>query len=364
MRLTQQQILIKFAERHGDRYNYSKVVYKDCKTPIIVICPDHGEFSINPSEHGRGAGCYQCKSVNMAASRMGISLEEYKKARKNGNGFCKTHGFIKYSGSHCVQCRNLATNIIHQRNKLSVLNWYSKGTMVCNHCGEGQLEFMALDHIYGAGAKHKREVGTGGIYWAWFVKNNFPDGYQVLCHSCNWLKYIDGLPLPKYPGMKARQLKLKTEAIKAYGGRCVCCGEIRLSVLTIDHIAGNGSTHRKENKTSIYNWLKKECYPPGHQILCVNCNDEQRQWQEQAEMARQQSSKNESESIRKISLSESDRVELIKDYESGMTQSDTGKKWGVCIYTVRAITKKAGIKARDYSEAALLCRSAKPSHAI
>lgn len=45
---------------HGDKFDYSKTIYVNSKTPIIIICKRHGEFTINPSEHLAGKGCKFC----------------------------------------------------------------------------------------------------------------------------------------------------------------------------------------------------------------------------------------------------------------------------------------------------------------
>lgn len=45
---------------HGDKYDYSNVVYKDSKTKVCIICHKHGEFFQRPSEHLRGKGCKHC----------------------------------------------------------------------------------------------------------------------------------------------------------------------------------------------------------------------------------------------------------------------------------------------------------------
>ena len=70
----------------------------------------------------------------------------------------------------------------------------------------------------------------------------------------------------------------KQDAIEHYGGICACCGESNQAFLTIDHINGGGTQHRKKNKNgsivgnSVYRWLRKQGYPDGHQVLCFNCN--------------------------------------------------------------------------------------------
>ena len=35
-------------EIHGDKYDYSKVIYRGNTTPVTIVCPEHGEFDIAP----------------------------------------------------------------------------------------------------------------------------------------------------------------------------------------------------------------------------------------------------------------------------------------------------------------------------
>lgn len=68
-------------------------------------------------------------------------------------------------------------------------------------------------------------------------------------------------------------LILRDEVFAAYGGYiCACCGEPEKAFLTIDHIDGGGNKHRKEvGQSNVYRWLKQHDYPPGFQVLCMNC---------------------------------------------------------------------------------------------
>jgi len=51
---------------HGEgKYDYSKVYYKQSQTKVIIICPIHGEFQQEPSEHLRNKGCPICSIINM-----------------------------------------------------------------------------------------------------------------------------------------------------------------------------------------------------------------------------------------------------------------------------------------------------------
>lgn len=58
---------------------------------------------------------------------------------------------------------------------------------------------------------------------------------------------------------------------------CVCCGQVGIEFLTIDHINNDGAKQRRELKTarggaSFYRWLRRNGYPGGYQVLCANCN--------------------------------------------------------------------------------------------
>lgn len=75
---------------------------------------------------------------------------------------------------------------------------------------------------------------------------------------------------------KQRRIRLdryRMETFNAYGGaKCQCCGETALDFLTIDHIKGGGRKHRKEIGTDLVGWLRKNNYPEGFRVLCMNCN--------------------------------------------------------------------------------------------
>jgi len=73
---------------------------------------------------------------------------------------------------------------------------------------------------------------------------------------------------------KQYYLKLKLEVLSHYGDKCVNCGVTDIRFLTIDHIHGGGTEHRKRvgMGSSFYQWLKRNSYPKGYQVLCFSCN--------------------------------------------------------------------------------------------
>lgn len=76
----------------------------------------------------------------------------------------------------------------------------------------------------------------------------------------------------------AVRLRIRTEVIAHYGGKCAYCGNDEPIFLTIDHIPGGGNTHRKQNKEPnicllLYKQKRAEGqYPKGYQVLCWSCN--------------------------------------------------------------------------------------------
>ena len=78
---------------------------------------------------------------------------------------------------------------------------------------------------------------------------------------------------------RTRGRKEKIETLQHYSSNipsCACCGETIIEFLCIDHINGDGNKHRKEigltHGAKMYQWLKKNNYPKGFQVLCCNCN--------------------------------------------------------------------------------------------
>lgn len=106
-----------------------------------------------------------------------------------------------------------------------------------------------------------------------------PEGGVQICKQCS-VKWRERRRLYKArynSAHRGKRLQLKREAFDAYGGsHCACCGESHHEFLALDHIEGGGAAHRRELRrvrgSAFYEWLKKEGFPRGYQVLCHNCN--------------------------------------------------------------------------------------------
>ncbi|MFH1456591.1 MAG: hypothetical protein ABIF17_00575 [Patescibacteria group bacterium] len=78
--------------------------------------------------------------------------------------------------------------------KIDALKAYSNNNVKCACCGEREIDFLCLDHIYNNGAEERKnnKYGSAGIF-KWLKKNNYPKnaGLQVLCFNCNMSKRIN-----------------------------------------------------------------------------------------------------------------------------------------------------------------------------
>jgi very-short-patch-repair endonuclease len=91
---TNEQFIKEARQIHGDKYDYSKVDYKNSSTKIIIICKEHGEIEQVPSSHLSGQGCYKCAN-NMLKTR-----DEFISDSKKLHGDKYNYSKVDYKGAH------------------------------------------------------------------------------------------------------------------------------------------------------------------------------------------------------------------------------------------------------------------------
>lgn len=116
----------RFVKIHGDRYDYSKVIYRGSKSKIKIICKEHGVFEQISSSHMFGIGCKDCGDVSTKAKRNLDTKTFIVKANK-------IHNF-KYNYNK--------TNYTISKNKVVI---------ICDKHGE--FNQCANAHLMGRGCK-------------------------------------------------------------------------------------------------------------------------------------------------------------------------------------------------------------------
>lgn len=94
-------------ERHGDRYDYSKSVYKTSKDKLEIICKLHGSFYQSAYVHLKGRNCPECSKVQRGETRRSqytTFIEDSEKVHKGIYDYSET----VYSGKLIkvkIRCR-------------------------------------------------------------------------------------------------------------------------------------------------------------------------------------------------------------------------------------------------------------------
>lgn len=79
-KLTQEEFIERAIAIHGDKYNYSYVIYKNGKTKVNIECKKHGIFSQRAQDHIYSKfprGCPECGKKNKSEDLCRKYLEEY-----------------------------------------------------------------------------------------------------------------------------------------------------------------------------------------------------------------------------------------------------------------------------------------------
>lgn len=124
MKYTKEHFIYLSRKIHGEKYDYSKVVYNGSRVKVEIICPTHGSFWQEPADHIRGRGCNLCNKHHKMNN-----IEFIEKASKKHNNFydyslsnyidaftkvkiiCPLHGVFEQSpsthiyGQGCPKCK-------------------------------------------------------------------------------------------------------------------------------------------------------------------------------------------------------------------------------------------------------------------
>jgi hypothetical protein len=80
-KLNTKTFIEKAKEIHGDKYDYSKVYYINSQTPVLITCPEHGDFWQIPNNHLSKE--YSCPKCNSTASKKEKEIVEFIKTLTN-----------------------------------------------------------------------------------------------------------------------------------------------------------------------------------------------------------------------------------------------------------------------------------------
>ena len=244
-----ERFITKAKEKHGDKYDYSKVEYVDAHTKVCVICPIHGEFWITPNSHLNGSGCPECggnktltteefieKAKQIHGDKYDYSKVEYVNANTKVCVICPIHGeFLVSPANHlrergCPKCRsrkNIVSSyeiskpmLIRKHTKetffekakkihgnkydYSKVNYKDNKTKVCIICPiHGEFWQRPDHHLHGQGCKKCGDL----------IRSENKKNYQE-----DWIKAADELHNHKYDYSKINYVNANTKV-------CIICPE-------------------------------------------------------------------------------------------------------------------------------------------
>jgi hypothetical protein len=102
----------------------------------------------------------------------------------------------------CLDAHRKLDRESYKRLKKAVFEHY--GGFVCAGCGFDDQRCLSIDHIKNDGAEHRRslqkqfgqtQLFAGRAFYSWLKRSGFPEGFQVLCMNCQWIKKFDSRTL-------------------------------------------------------------------------------------------------------------------------------------------------------------------------
>lgn len=87
-----------------------------------------------------------------------------------------------------------------RKRRWAVLAHYGGLPPKCACCGEDKYEFLSIEHKEGnPDMRTVKERRNGIRIEEWLIKNNFPEGFAVLCFNCNLARGFHGFCPHKNP---------------------------------------------------------------------------------------------------------------------------------------------------------------------
>ena len=290
---------------HGDKYDYSQVNYVDTKTPVTIICREHGPFQMLPHNHLKGQGCPKCsfvrttedfirKSREIFGDKYDYSKVDYKTAQDFVTIICPEHGEFQIracnhiQGHGCAKCsknKRYTTETFIEAAKKAHGDFYdysesvyvNANTLVKIICPKhGPFMQRPSNHLKGI-----RCPRCGGEIGGQKIASNTEEfirkaiaihGDKYDFSKVNYTAAVDKVPvICKEHG----EFWMTPQNILAGHGCPICAGNIQLD--TEEFIKRSNEVH-----DGIYDYSKTE-YVNNHEKVCIICHQKNRYGKEHGE---------------------------------------------------------------------------------
>lgn len=122
---------------HGDRYDYSKVVYSGSKSLVSIICKVHGEFEQRAESHKSGNGCAQCYNDSIRHTQEQV-IQDYKTVHGN---------LYDYSEVNYKSAKDTIVVICRKHGPFTIVSNTHKNGVGCAKCSNSKGELRILSYL-------------------------------------------------------------------------------------------------------------------------------------------------------------------------------------------------------------------------
>lgn len=293
-KVTTEDFITRAKAVHGDRYNYSSVVYRSTHDKVEVICPVHGVFQVTPSNHLKGRGCPKCSFTRSTedfirnarkvfGNRYDYSKAIFKSAHDYITIICPEHGeFQIRAGNHiqghgCAKCsknkRYSTESFIEAAKKVhgsfydySEVDYVNAKTKVRIICPKhGAFEQIPSNHLKGI-----RCPRCGGEIGGQKITSNTEEFVRkaLVIHGNRYdfskVSYVSATDKVVVICKDHGEFTMTPQNILAGHGCPVCAGNIQLD--TAEFIRRSSEIHE-----GIYDYSKTE-YVNNHEKVYIICH--------------------------------------------------------------------------------------------
>lgn len=152
MTMTLEEFIRRAKEKHGDKFDYSKVVYVNSYTKVCIVCPEHGEFWQTPFNHLNGRGCPYCRNEGISG-RQSYTYDEFVSKARSIHGDKYIYPKEEYRVGSKVKIGIICPihGLFFQRPSAHL---YGQG---CPHCNESKGEKKVAEWLDNHNIKYERQ---------------------------------------------------------------------------------------------------------------------------------------------------------------------------------------------------------------
>lgn len=163
---------------HKNKYDYSLVKYVNNKTNVIIICPIHGQFLQSPDNHLVGKGCKYCggttklnqeqfieKAIEVHGNKYDYSQVVYTLSKNKVKIICPIHGIFEQTANNHISKKRDCPDCIgggsskHEKEINEYLKFLNIETILHD---TNILNGMELDMLCNL---HNLAIEFNGLYW-------------------------------------------------------------------------------------------------------------------------------------------------------------------------------------------------------